>query len=121
MGEIIHINRSFKSIDNKELWNRYMCIIDVDDTFIYMLPMSTFSKKMESKSYLLSIGPNFQYSVTEGNTQDGYIKCNQIYKLQVRQIGEVQRCWKMKEDIFRKLLAKRREQKNVPEKLMAFI
>ena len=80
-GKIIHIGKLFKSFDNEDLNNRFMCIINTDDKYMYLLPMSSFDGKEHKKNYLLEKEENFEYSKKHGNKKDGYIKCNQIYKL----------------------------------------
>lgn len=65
-----------------------MCIIDIDDkNNLYLLPMSTFKEKNKDK--IVNQEVNFEYSKIHGNTQDAYIKCNQVYVLRIEDFNNI--------------------------------
>lgn len=68
LGKIVHIGKTYKSYDNAYLTNRFMCILDIKDNKILMLPMSTL-KSEEQRIKKLSREENFWYSNVHGNNQ----------------------------------------------------
>ncbi len=79
-GKIIHIGLPFKSHDGELLKDRFMCVFSIEDDYLVLMPMSTFHGK-NARNKKLKMLPNFEYSKNDGNTRDGYIKCNQLYFL----------------------------------------
>lgn len=108
VGRIIHISKTFESYNGVNLNNRFMCIIGIEQDNILMLPMSTFHDE-EHKKKKLSYKTNFEYSISHGNTKNGYIKCDQVYCLLIEDLNkfseEIQLKHKIKTEHFLRLIA----------------
>lgn len=89
LGKIVHIGKTYKSYENVYLTNKFMCILDIKDNKILMLPMLTFKNKKE-RIKKLSYEINFWYSNVHGNNKDGYIKCNKLYTLTFEQFNKIE-------------------------------
>ncbi len=79
-GTIIHIGLPFESHDGVSLKNRFMCVFSIENDYLVLMPMSTFHNS-DVKNKKLKMLTNFEYSKNDGNTRDGYVKCNQLYFL----------------------------------------
>jgi len=86
-GRIIFINRQFRSHDGFLLIERFMCVLKIEQDNILLLPMSTFHSEAIRKRKL-TYKNVFEYAKSHGNTRDAYIKCDQIYSLNIKEFDD---------------------------------
>ena len=86
-GKIILICKPFRSHDGFLLIERFMCVLKIETDNILLLPMSTFHSEAIRKRKL-TYKNVFEYAKSHGNTRDGYIKCDQIYSLDIKEFDD---------------------------------
>lgn len=91
----------------QEIGKRFMIIVEIKDEQMFMLPLSTFDKKMDKKLLILKNPFIFAYGHEQGNKRDGYICLNQVYITNKSEIKskKIKTKWIMAEPIFKCLQA----------------